>query len=724
MPFSPVILLVNGLTLTLALGFLLILLWYDLRSQNNQFFGAFLLLVVIWNLGALFGQVSLLLGDVPTLESLANQISDVGYAGASVALYVLITVLLGIHPQRFRLIAFLTLALFVVYNIGVLLIQYQSGRFVTGNSRSVLATLFVFWFDIIIIYNLWRFHRKIRLRSLMIGILLFVIGQIVYLLNPTLGITSLAPMISALGVVILSFAMIRMQIIQPLWDRNSQVSAMHEVSLAITSQLDAQTVFSEIAQQMVQVLQCNAAAVFLLDDQMIKAVAQYQLPAVLMEERFPLGTGISGRSIQNNETLFLENFSRDWEADVEIPYAKETFGSVICTPLTYQSALIGALMVVSSRQGRLFTPDDVALLERLGAQAAVALGHAQIFSELRETSNRLNTVLNGTANPVVAINRQLEWIFLNPMALELMNLLKVPIGEPVLGTLPPEALPPSFKELLRATRQKHHFTYEFKFLNKNYLCYITALGDVWITGWVAVLHDITQLRELDRMKSEMVRMATHDLKNPLQAAMSNLELLQSDLESIEDDEIHLSADNIDAQLTKMTRIIQGILDIERVNALQTAWEVTEVSSLVSDAVDELYDFANLYRVAINVELYPGVAPICVDSEQFKRVLVNLIENAIKFSLNPDTSVKITVSNQANEVLISIADEGIGIPEEMQPLVFDRFYRGKQKGVEHVSGTGLGLSLVKAIVENHKGRIWFESVYGQGTTFYVSIPAAS
>jgi len=97
-----------------------------------------------------------------------------------------------------------------------------------------------------------------------------------------------------------------------------------------------------------------------------------------------------------------------------------------------------------------------------------------------------------------------------------------------------------------------------------------------------------------------------------------------------------------------------------------------------------------------------------------------VENAIKFTL-VDGHIVVSVYLEGVSIIFRVADNGVGIPEEIQGRVFERFYRGQQEGVEHITGTGLGLSLVRTIVENHKGKVWFESQQNLGTTFYVSVP---
>ncbi|MEO1291097.1 MAG: HAMP domain-containing sensor histidine kinase [Chloroflexota bacterium] len=240
-------------------------------------------------------------------------------------------------------------------------------------------------------------------------------------------------------------------------------------------------------------------------------------------------------------------------------------------------------------------------------------------------------------------------------------------------------------------------------------------------GFVAVMNDISELKELDRIKSEMVRMTSHDLKNPLQAAFANVELLRDDVEDLKNQEVTLSVDNIERQLTKMHRIISGILDLERVRQGASLEEICHPQRIISDAVEELSDIADEKGITLRVDLNSRISAFKGDSDQFKRAIVNIIENAIKFN-KAGGDVLIQGNNRGNQLFITISDDGIGIPAELQPKIFERFYRGHQAGAEHASGSGLGLSLVKAVIDSHNGEIWVRSQPNVGTTFHISLPA--
>jgi signal transduction histidine kinase len=237
------------------------------------------------------------------------------------------------------------------------------------------------------------------------------------------------------------------------------------------------------------------------------------------------------------------------------------------------------------------------------------------------------------------------------------------------------------------------------------------------------LNDVTQLKELDRLKSEMVRMTSHDLKNPLQAAMANLELLEEDLADYKDAEVQTSILAIHKQLIRMNRIIGGILDLERLKSGTLAMVLCHPRQLVENTFDEMQHLAQEKQIQLQSVL-PEVLPyFLADPGQFERALTNLVENAIKFTPSGGQII-VRVHATDGNVIFEVEDNGIGVPSTLQSQVFDRFVRGAQrgqKGADHISGSGLGLSIVKTIVESHQGQVWLKSEEGLGTTFYISVP---
>ncbi len=633
---NSITLLLNGLAIALSLSFLVITLWQDARKHLNQFFAVFLLLVTLWNMGVLLLQATALVDASLTLIRIAISLMEFGFIGSSIAVYTLTAALSGVQDRRFRWIAFSGLLLVAGYQLVLILTNapVRSERLSGGTfiyQPQPLSTLFYLTFDTATFYLAWRYRRKIRSAGLVVGIMIFVLGQAIALLNPELGALAVAINVSSGAALVISFAILRREIITPLAERVVQIEAMHKVSLAITSQIALDTVLDQIATQAVGWLDADGSGIFLNRDSNLTLATVYNLPKQFIGLQVALGEGVSGAVVQNRKSIFVENYSRDWKALDDLPLARETFGSVICVPLVYGGEAIGALMVIAGKQGRLFNRDDVHLLELLSAQAAVAIAHSQLFAHQQQLTSE-----------VEAAHSQLE-------------------------------------------------------------------------------KDVLQLKELDRIKSEMVRMTSHDLKNPIQAAMANLDLLRDDLHDWANPEVGQAIATIDKQLERMNRIISGILDLERVKSGARVAEICHPALLVENTLNEMRPLAHDNRIHLESRVEADTPDFQGDPEQFERALINLVENAIKFTPSGG-SVRLVVRCDDQQIIFEISDNGIGIPPELHEQIFERFFRGRQRGAEHVSGSGLGLSLVKAIVDNHNGSISLSSAEGQGTTFSISIPA--
>jgi signal transduction histidine kinase len=749
-------LLLNGVTLALSLSFLLIVLWQDWRKELNQFFAVFLFFVIFWNIGALFYEGARLVSADSAFNNLALIALEIGFTGSSVAIYALTTVLVGVQTQRWRWLVFSSLLLVVGFRLLVAFSDVNITVFdanVSADDAPFVRFGLYLLFNAVTLFIVWRYRRKLRSRVMLFAVLLFVVGQSAGFLNPQLPTVVLSTTISAIAALVLSYTILQQEIIQPLSERRSQLETMHRVSLSIITQLSLDKVLDEIATQAVGWLNADAACIFLKDTQGLALATVYNMPPQYIGTRLNSGDGVAGQVTTSSQSLWIENYRRDWKGVADVPLADEVFGSVIGVPLLYGKQALGALMVIGGTQGRAFSREDVRLLEMLGAQAAVAIDHSRrvnqqsaLTQQVEAAHNQLQSLLVSTENPVLAVNRHFELIFANPAAQRMFALpapqptqsalladdatqhkrpVPHPAQKPITQLLPRSAFPSDVRRALRELRQQRVHIYEVSHTGKVYLCHLAYIGGAQHSerGWVAVLNDVTQLIELDRLKSEMIRMTSHDLKNPLQGALANLELLKDDLADVDNSEISESVATIEKQLYRMYRIISGILDLERVKSGQRSVEACAPAALVQHAVDELQPFAQDKQITLRCQIAPNLPDFYGDAEQFERALSNLIENAIKFT-PPEGQVWVTAVPQDNGLSFTVRDTGVGIPAALHEKVFERFYRAQQKGVEHVSGSGLGLSLVQAIVQNHNGTIQLRSAEGVGTTFIVHIPIDS
>ncbi len=723
-PLNSITLLVNGLTLALALGFLIIILWYDSRRIINQFLAIFLIFLMLWNVGSLFIQLGILLDIVDYVWfSVFWAFREAGLVGSSIAIYMFTVALVGMVPKRFRLLAFSSLIFIVAFTILLIVINNTPSEV---NQQSPVTPIFYMLFNSATLYIIWRYHRRVRSKGILYSVTFFLAGQAISLLNPEIGISALGTTIGAIAALLISFALLRREIISPLVERISQVESMHRVSLSIIRETAVDKILENIAKEAVLWLEADATCIFLLQDNELEIVTIHNLPKKILNEKLSTKKGVAGAVASTRNSIYLEFYGRDWYGEEDIPFAKETFGSVICVPLIYGKAVLGVLMVISGKQSQILSRDSVPLLEMLAAQAAVTLYNARLFNEqkrlaeeVEEAHGQLTTVLTSTENPVLALDRALKVLFVNPAAIKLFPSLANSRGQAIGSLLPPTVFPTNGRQVIRDVKEKRMHLYELSIGDKTYQCNVAALGTNRLEGWVIVLNDVTQLKELDRFKSEMVRMTSHDLKNPLQAAMAYIDLLKDELSDSDHDKLHY-VEMIDKQVEKMERIIRGILDLERVKTGLISFDECHVEDIIKNVVQEMGYLAEEKAIQLKVSVANAIGSFSGNAEQFQRALVNLVENAIKFSPSK-TNVELCVYQNEQEIVFSIRDEGIGIPKEIHQRIFDRFFRGGQKEVEHVSGSGLGLSLVKSVVENHRGRVWLESELGMGTTFFIAVP---
>ena len=242
-----------------------------------------------------------------------------------------------------------------------------------------------------------------------------------------------------------------------------------------------------------------------------------------------------------------------------------------------------------------------------------------------------------------------------------------------------------------------------------------------VTGAMTVFQDITEFKKLDRTKSEFVNLVAHELRTPLVAIRQLnsvlLDGLAGSLEEKQKELIHRGVHKIDALL----QMIGDLLDLAKMEEGNPMHQkvLTDIGPILEETVALMRPRAEgrgltLTHSCINVK------PVYADPKGLEEILNNLLSNAINYSL-AGGRVTVTVSGREGFLEISVQDEGVGIPAEEIPKIFDRFYRVKHPKTRSVTGTGLGLAIVKRVVDAHQGTIEVESIPDKGTAFNVKLP---
>ncbi|MBI4553264.1 MAG: PAS domain S-box protein [Candidatus Latescibacteria bacterium] len=241
-------------------------------------------------------------------------------------------------------------------------------------------------------------------------------------------------------------------------------------------------------------------------------------------------------------------------------------------------------------------------------------------------------------------------------------------------------------------------------------------------GLVAVFHDITDLRRLERVRRDFVANVSHELRTPLTSIKGYAEtLLDGALDDATAARRFLEA--IQKHANRLQALVEDLLQLSRLESGRTEVNLLpcDLGALARRVVESLDDRMSRKRLSVQVETPDSLSPALADEALMEQVFFNLLDNAIKYT--PDGGrITVRVYAQPTDVHVEVTDTGIGIPAEALPRIFERFYRVDRARSRELGGTGLGLSIVKHIVEVHGGRVWAESEMGRGSTFHLALAA--
>lgn len=245
-------------------------------------------------------------------------------------------------------------------------------------------------------------------------------------------------------------------------------------------------------------------------------------------------------------------------------------------------------------------------------------------------------------------------------------------------------------------------------------------------GAVAYIREVTEQRRVDAMRRDFISNAGHELKTPLSALSVLAETIADNLD--DPDVAGRLASRLQTEATRLGALVEDILDLSQAEAFAAHAEPVHITALVSAAIDAVREHATERGVRVITEPPPPGARVSGDQRQLTGMLVNLLDNAIKYS-NPVADqaaprVWVRTSLSDEQVIIEVQDEGIGIPEGHLDRIFERFYRVDRARSRATGGTGLGLSIVRNVAHNHDGEVVVKSKHGEGSIFVVTLPAWS
>lgn len=378
-----------------------------------------------------------------------------------------------------------------------------------------------------------------------------------------------------------------------------------------------------------------------------------------------------------------------------------------------------------SGQVKIYGQDELGQLSLAINDLSTKVEEAQESTEAER--RRLDSVLEHMTDGVIATDRRGKVVIINETALELLNLTQ------------DKAVGYSILEILKI---QEHFTLRHLLETQEELILdfstedneVTLRGEFsliqretgFISGLVCVLHDITEQEKIERERRDFVSNVSHELRTPLTSMRSYLEALNDG--AWKDPDIAPRFLAVTQEETdRMIRMITDLLNLSRMDAGKDTFEleyvnINELFSHVLNRFDMMLQSADkpVKPFVIKRDFTKRDLWVEVDADKMIQVLDNIMNNAIKYSPSGGT-ITCRLLETHNNIVISIADEGLGVPKKDIPHVFDRFFRVDKARARSMGGTGLGLAISKEVVQKHGGKIWLESIENKGSTFFISLP---
>ncbi len=445
--------------------------------------------------------------------------------------------------------------------------------------------------------------------------------------------------------------------------------------------------------------------------------------------------GLSGQVFRDSQPVIFHDANTDPRTQKD-PFGLLHVVNGITVPLVIEKrdeenrvvdrSVIGVLHAFNKRHGEDFNDEDVRLLERMARNVGSIIANLQLYREVVEEREELLQTFESLSAGLILVSPEGRISQMNASARAIFAASAETIGKNAKEVLNNKELWELFENSLQGEESgKLEIGVIIAGIERIYEVQAALVRneDGKDLGVVAIFNDMTDIRNIDRMKSSFVAMASHELRTPLTAIKGFVSTLLMD-DTFAPDERREFYMIIDQECDRLTRLINDLLNTARIDSgqsLKPDYKTVDVNSLLEKCVMIQKQTSSRHQIVLD---NPAPLPkIIGDEDKLDQVVTNLLNNAIKYSPGGGT-ITVHAKNEGETILVGIQDQGLGIPSEHLAKVFEKFHRVNNEDNRKIYGTGLGLYLVKHLVESaHQGKIWAESEVGKGSTFWFRIPIA-
>jgi signal transduction histidine kinase len=477
--------------------------------------------------------------------------------------------------------------------------------------------------------------------------------------------------------------------------RVKELAALNELLQAVTSSLDLRQVHDVLMEQVRKHWEVDAAALWLVDE----ATQKMQLfsngvgqVAAKKPKTGRLGQGIIGKVARNGKALAASDVSKHPDYNPDIDLVTDTPPhSIACVPLLVQGAPVGVLALFNKKEGH-FTDEDIERLSVFASPVATAIQNARLYAQSERERATFRATANAFHQPLLILDESGEVLISNEAAQQLVE--------------------KHLSQVLQGLSGGVGRTTELTIGPNTYIATTEYLPGV---GTIAVMQDITYVKKLEQARNEFVYVLSHDLKSPITSIRGWADLLVK--YGAPNEQGVQFVRSISQAATRLLGMIEQLLDVA---LLSEAPRLNLTDCRMDEIVAQVTADLGGAALAKSIELTYGIRgePYIIrgDAKRLSRCLMNLIDNALKYSPT-GSKVEIRLTYAPKEVILEIEDNGPGIPEKEMPFLFEKYFQG-EKGS---GGVGLGLAMAQATAKAHGGTIKAENVSPHGARFTVTLP---
>ncbi|MEA3350490.1 MAG: ATP-binding protein [Chloroflexota bacterium] len=495
-----------------------------------------------------------------------------------------------------------------------------------------------------------------------------------------------------------------------LRQRVNVLETLSKVGRLVTASLDLDEVLKTIVDAAVEITNAEEGSLLILDEESgdlyMRAARNFQ-DEFVQTFRLPTTDSLAGEVIRTGKPILFDKGSVQ---KIKTSYLVKT---LIYVPLQSRGRVIGVLGVDNRESDLPFQKQHITLVSALADYAAIAIENARLFAHTEIERQKLAEILLRIEDGVIVVDSNKRVIMVNRIVRSLFDL-----GSRVVEL---QSVDDVFehKKLLKLINDDHEtFPYRDEIELDDDRILDVQFNIIPDVGLAITMHDVTYFKELDRVKSDFVHTVSHDLRSPLTSILGYVELL--DRVGPINERQQKFIQRVQRSVHLITELINDLLDLGRIESgLDGRKELISLASVVEYSVETVKGRIIEGNKKLVVDVPQDLPKIYGDVVRLRQVVDNLLVNSMRYTPRGG-KIRLVAQKENKQVILRISDNGCGIPATDLPHIFDKFYRASNVA-ENIVGSGLGLAIVKSVVENHQGRVWVDSVEGEGSMFTIVLP---